>query len=68
MLTAEQAKFGVHNLVDGKLWDELPNFTMQAAYAGGDALKNKRDLIVRALAAHAKLYRFLSTPQSWDSW
>ena len=30
----QQAKFGVHNLVDGKLWDELPNFTMQAAYGG----------------------------------
>ena len=62
----QQAKFGVHVIHEGELWKELPGFTFQGAYASDKAIKEKRDAIVRTLAAYARLYRFLSTPQSKD--
>ena len=65
---ADQAKYGVHSLTDGNIWTELPEYTNQAAYTSEAALTDKRDAIVRAIAAYAKLYRFLQTPQSRDPW
>jgi NitT/TauT family transport system substrate-binding protein len=63
----QQKQFGVHILKEGRLWDELPNFTWQAAYTTDQVIKDKRDTLVRALASLAKLYRYVSTPESWDS-
>jgi ABC-type nitrate/sulfonate/bicarbonate transport system substrate-binding protein len=63
----QQEQFGVHVLKEGQLWDELPNFTWQAAYTTTQVISQKRDLLVRALAAHAKLYRYVSSPESWES-
>src|SRR5882757_840726 len=63
----QQERFGVHVLKQGELWDELPNFSWQAAYTTEQVISQKRDLLVRALAAHAKLYRYVSTPESWES-
>ncbi|MEZ2127764.1 MULTISPECIES: ABC transporter substrate-binding protein [unclassified Sinorhizobium] len=60
----EQEKYGVHVIKEGDLWTELPEFTFQGAYASEDAIKNKRDAIVRTLAAYAKLYRYVASPQS----
>jgi ABC-type nitrate/sulfonate/bicarbonate transport system substrate-binding protein len=60
----EQKKYGVHVISEGDLWKELPNFTFQGAYASEDAINNKRDAIVRTLAAYAKLYRYVASPQS----
>ena len=60
----QQKEFGVHILEGGQLWNELPQFTWQAAYATEQAIETKRDLLVRALAAHAKLYRYVQTPES----
>ena len=60
----QQAKFGVHVVKEGDLWKELPEFTFQGAYASDKAIKEKRGAIVRTLAAYARLYRFLSSPQS----
>jgi len=54
----------VHVVKEGDLWKELPEFTFQGAYASDKAIKEKRDAIVRTLAAYARLYRFLSSPQS----
>lgn len=63
-----QAKYGVHVVEKGVLWEELPDYTNQGSYASVDAIKNKREKLVRTLAAHAKAYRFLHTPQSHDAY
>ena len=63
----KQAEYGVHSLVDGELWKELPTFTFQAAYASDKAIATKRDAIVKVLAALAKLYRFADSPDSLDA-
>jgi ABC-type nitrate/sulfonate/bicarbonate transport system substrate-binding protein len=61
----EQAKYGVHAVAE--LWKELPEFTYQGSYASDQAIAQKRDLLVRTLAAHARLYRFISGPDSKDA-
>lgn len=63
----QQAKYGVHALVDGLMWTELPEFTPQATYCSDSAMANKRDALVRTLAAYAKLYRYISSPESKDT-
>ena len=63
----EQARYGVHALTDGNMWSEMPLFTNQASYSSDAVIAEKRDVIVRALAAYARLYRFLSSPQSKDA-
>jgi ABC-type nitrate/sulfonate/bicarbonate transport system substrate-binding protein len=60
----QQAKFGVHTIAEGDLWKELPDFTFQATYASDGAIARNRQGIVRTLAAYAKLYRYLLTPES----
>jgi ABC-type nitrate/sulfonate/bicarbonate transport system substrate-binding protein len=63
-----QAHYGVHALDDGVLWQELPEFPNQASFATAAALRGKRDVLVRTLAAHALLYRFLHSPDSWTAY
>lgn len=63
-----QAHYGVHALEDGVLWEELPEFPNQASFASSAALAGKRDALVRTLAAHALLYRWLQDPQSWEAY
>jgi ABC-type nitrate/sulfonate/bicarbonate transport system substrate-binding protein len=63
----QQDKYGVHVLDDGRMWDELPNFVNQAFYSTDDIIAKKRDLLVRTLAAHAKLFRFISSPNSKET-
>lgn len=64
----EQAKFGVHALPDGKLWEKIPEYTNQATYASNDAIQQNRDALVRLLAAYAEAYRFVCSPQSQEAW
>ncbi len=64
----QQARFGVHIIKEGDLWTELPDFTFQASYASERAIANNRAALVRTLAAYAKLYRFLMTPESRDAY
>lgn len=59
-----QAHYGVHALENGVLWRELPEFPNQASFATVAAIREKRDALVRTLAAHALLYRFLHSPES----
>ena len=59
-----QAEFGVHSLTDGEFWVELPEYTQQGSFVSQRAINTKRDQIVRLLAAYAKLYRYLHTPES----
>lgn len=62
----QQAKYGVHVIQEGDLWKELPDFTFQASYASERSIAQNRAGIVATLAAYAKLYRFLLTPESRD--
>lgn len=64
----QQAKYGVHVIKEGDLWKELPEFTFQASYASERAINNNREALVRTLAAYAKLYQFLMTPQSKEAY
>jgi ABC-type nitrate/sulfonate/bicarbonate transport system substrate-binding protein len=63
-----QLHYGVHALEDGVLWKELPEFPNQASFATLAAIGTKREALVRALAAHAMLYRFLQQADSWDEY
>lgn len=63
-----QAQYGVHALEDGVLWQELPEFPNQSSFATETAIHEKRDALVRTLAAHLLLYRFLQDPSSWDAY
>ena len=63
-----QANYGVHALEGGVLWKELPEFPNQASFASEDALRDKRDALVRTLAAHVLLYRCLQSPDSWEAY
>lgn len=63
-----QAHYGVHALEDGVLWRELPEFPNQASFATEAAIRHKREALVRTLAAHALLYRFLQAPHSWEAY
>jgi ABC-type nitrate/sulfonate/bicarbonate transport system substrate-binding protein len=63
---AEQ--YGVHGVQGGTFWDNLSECTNQASYTSTKAIQEKRDVLVRALAAFAKLYRFIQGPDSKDAY
>jgi ABC-type nitrate/sulfonate/bicarbonate transport system substrate-binding protein len=63
-----QSRYGVHTLEDAVLWRELPEFPNQASFASETAILEKRDALVRTLAAHASLYRYLHNPDSWEAY
>jgi ABC-type nitrate/sulfonate/bicarbonate transport system substrate-binding protein len=63
-----QAHYGVHALHDAVLWRDLPEFPNQASFATESAIRDKRDALVRTLAAHAMLYRYLHRSESWDAY
>lgn len=60
----QQAQYGVHALSDGLLWKEIPEYTNQATYASEEAIQSDRRNLVAVLAAIAKVYRFISSPDS----
>lgn len=64
----QQAKYGVHVIQHGVFWEELSNYPNQGSYATVAAIRDKRDLLVRVLAVHAKLYRFIHRPESKDAY
>jgi ABC-type nitrate/sulfonate/bicarbonate transport system substrate-binding protein len=64
----QEAKYNVRGVVGGKFWDGLPEYTNQASYASERSINARREVIVRTLAAYAKLYRFISSPQSRDAY
>lgn len=63
----QQADYGVHSLVDANMWTEIPEHTYQGVFASDDAIANRRDILVRVLAAYAKLFRFIQSPQSQEA-
>jgi ABC-type nitrate/sulfonate/bicarbonate transport system substrate-binding protein len=55
---------GLHFVEQGKLYESLPEFINQASFVTDRAIAQKRDLIVRTLAAHARVYRFIMSGDS----
>lgn len=64
----QTAKYGVHMLDDGDLASEIPIFTNQAFFASDKTIATKRELLVKTLAAHAEVFRFIASPGSHESW
>ncbi|WP_432878626.1 ABC transporter substrate-binding protein [Kribbella sp. CA-245084] len=62
----EQDKYGVHAVAE--LWKELPEYTYQGAYTSDTAISKRRDVLVKTLAAYAKLFRYISSPDSKDAY
>jgi ABC-type nitrate/sulfonate/bicarbonate transport system substrate-binding protein len=48
----------------GAMGEELSDYTFQGAWTSDQKIAADRDKLVHALAAHAKLYRFVQTPES----
>jgi ABC-type nitrate/sulfonate/bicarbonate transport system substrate-binding protein len=60
----QQANYGIHVIKDGALWDSLPEFTNTCIFTTDETIAAKRDILVRALAMHAKLFRYILDPKS----
>ena len=56
------SQYGVRAIAD--LAKELPDFTNQGAFASDRVIAEKRDVLVRTLAAYGKAYRFVDSPAS----
>jgi ABC-type nitrate/sulfonate/bicarbonate transport system substrate-binding protein len=61
------SRYNVHMLAMGDLTTGLPEYTYQGAYTTDRAIAAKRDVIVRTLAAYAKLYRFIARAEARDA-
>ncbi len=65
---ADQAgRYNLHMIAGGDLTTGLPEYTYQGAYTTDKAIATKRDVIVRTLAAYARLYRFIATPEAKEA-
>ncbi len=60
-------KNNVRALDGGRFWLDIPDYTYQAGFASDGAIQNKRETLVRALAAYAKLYRFIQDGDSKEA-
>ena len=65
-LTEEEADYRVHLVDHGNMTVELPEYTFQGAWTSDHTMATERDTLVRALAAYAKLYRLVQSPQGKD--
>jgi ABC-type nitrate/sulfonate/bicarbonate transport system substrate-binding protein len=59
-------RFGVHMVQDGEYAVDLPEYTWQAAFAPVDTIRQKRETLVRTLAAYCKAFRYVQNPGSKD--
>jgi ABC-type nitrate/sulfonate/bicarbonate transport system substrate-binding protein len=59
--------YKVHAIPNGNMSLELPGFTHQAGWTSKRIIEAKRDLLVRVLAAYAKLFRFVEQPSAMDA-
>jgi NitT/TauT family transport system substrate-binding protein len=58
---------GLVPVAGGNLWEALPDYTFQSAYASDAALRDKHDGLVAVMAAYGALYEFLMSPGSRDA-
>lgn len=55
---------GLHVVEKGETFNSLPEYISQAAFASNRAIAQKRDVIVKTLAAYLKLYRYIVSGDS----
>jgi NitT/TauT family transport system substrate-binding protein len=60
-------KDGLVALSEGNLWQALPRYTFQTAYAADAALRDKHEGLVAVMAAYGALYNYLMSPASHDA-
>jgi ABC-type nitrate/sulfonate/bicarbonate transport system substrate-binding protein len=63
-LISQQDHYHVRLIPHGNLAAELRGYAFQGAWASDRKISADRDLLVRGLAAQARLYRFIMTPQA----
>ena len=63
---ASLEKYGVHMIQDGEYATELPEYTWQAAFTSHTAIRDKREALIRTLAAYCKVFRYVQHPGSKD--
>jgi ABC-type nitrate/sulfonate/bicarbonate transport system substrate-binding protein len=61
-LLPDAAHYKVRGIPQGNMSSELKEYTYQGAWTSDDQIAKKRDILVRTLAAFAKLYRYVQTP------
>lgn len=61
------ASYHVHAIRNGNMSEELKGFTYQAGFTSNKVIAEKRDVLVRCLAAYAKLFRFVQGPGSREA-
>jgi len=59
--------YKVHAIPNGNMSVELPEFTYQAGWTSNRVIEARRDVLVRVLAAYARLFRFVAEPSSQDA-
>jgi NitT/TauT family transport system substrate-binding protein len=63
----DAASYNVHAIPNGNMSVELPQFTYQAGWTSNRVIEAKRDLLVRVLAAYARLFRFVEQPAALEA-
>jgi NitT/TauT family transport system substrate-binding protein len=53
---------GLVLVAGGKLWETLPKYVFQTAYASDTAIQDKHPELVAAMAAYGRLYDYLMSP------
>lgn len=60
-------EYNVHLIDKGNMAEELGVYTYQGAWTTVQAIAQHRDLLVRALAAYGRLYRFVQRPEAKEA-
>lgn len=63
----DAASYSVHAIPNGNMSTELPDFTYQAGWTSNRVIQAKRDVLVRVLAAYAKLFQYVEQPSARDA-
>jgi ABC-type nitrate/sulfonate/bicarbonate transport system substrate-binding protein len=66
-LADQVGRYNLHMIEGGDLTTGLPEYTYQGAFTTDKAIATKRDMIVRTLAAYARLYRFMAKPEAKEA-
>jgi NitT/TauT family transport system substrate-binding protein len=59
--------YKVHAIANGNMSVELKEFTYQAGWTSQRVIDSKRTVLVRVLAAYARLFRFVQQPSAQDA-
>ncbi|MQU72467.1 ABC transporter substrate-binding protein [Sinorhizobium meliloti] len=60
-------KDGLVAVGEGNMWEALPRYTFQTAYASDAAIAGKREGLVAVMAAYGSLYDYLMTPEAQEA-